>query len=183
MISTDPWWRRAIASLRSQWLATTLTIPLVLLGINSWTANQAAKEARIQAAQVERVAKLQESGKALDLALAGYFQSVADLSLSERKITSPGSYDRMPVKTAQTNLVQARASVHAALVNHASDVQALRGAVEQDDAALYMSALADMTEVVDTPPSIHRTGGDITVLGRLVQTRNRLVDDAIRNVS
>lgn len=182
MSSNDPWWKRTLASLRSQWLASTLIIPLALLGVNAWTANQAAKEARIQAAQVERVAKLQESGKALDLALAGYFQSVADLSLSERGITAQGAYENMPIKTAQTNLVQARASVHAALVNHASDVQALRGAVKPDDAKLYMAALADMTRVVDASPSIHSTGSDITVLGKLVQTRNRLVDDATTNI-
>lgn len=179
MSSPDPFWRRVLRGLRSQWLATTLLIPMGFLLVNNHLANEAAREARAHTAQVERVAKLQESGKALDLALAGYFESIAQVGLAERHMKMPGAYAQAEVPAAQKAVVEARVGAREALVRHAGDVQALRGALEPADAANYMRALANMRQTIDRDADITSTGQNITTLSRLVVARNELVDKAM----
>lgn len=179
MSSPDPFWKRIWRTVRSQWLATTLLIPMGFLLINNQLANEAAREARAHTAQVERVAKLQESGKALDLALAGYFESIAQLGMAERDMKMPGAYASVEIPGAQRAVVEARSEARKALVEHASDVQSLRGALEPTDAASYMNALAAMRQTIDRDADISSTGQNITTLSKLVVARNELVDKAM----
>jgi hypothetical protein len=182
MSSTDPLHLRLWASLRSQWLAGTLIIPLILLGLNVHTANEAAKEARIQSARIERINRFQDSGKTLDLALAAYFQSLAEAGLAEHKVKMPGAYELTPVRTAEKEVIETRESARQALVKHAGDVKALRGTIDEVEARHYMAALSEMTTTVDRTPDIKSTGANITVLSKLVVARDRLVDAAMKRV-
>lgn len=183
MSTTDPFWKRALRALKSQWLATALIIPMILLGINAHLTNEAAKEARLQSARVERVVRLQDSGKALDVALAGYFTSVSEAGLAERGIRVPGTYRTLPLEQAQTALVQSRITAREALVRHASDVQALRGTIDQAEAEKYMVALANMSAAVERDGDVLAAGQNITVLSNLVVARNSLVDEAMDGLS
>jgi len=183
MSSTDRLWKRLWNSLRSQWLAGTLIVPLVLLGLNAYHANQAAKEARIQSARIERITHLQESGKTLDLAIAAYFQTLAVAGVAERGMKMPGDYDIVPVKVAEKAVIETRESARQALVSHAGDVQALRGTIDQSESSEYMAALSQMSMTIDQPPDSKATGVNITVLGKLVVARNKLVDAAMSKVS
>lgn len=168
--------------LKSQWLATALIFPMAILGVNAYVANEAAKDARVQSARIERIVRIQESGKTLDLALASYFQSVSEVGLAERNLRMPGTYENTPVATARATVVEAREEAREALVKHASDVQALRGTLDQAEAENYMAALAEMGTTVERDADIDRTGESITVLGKLVVARNDLVDDAMGHV-
>lgn len=182
MTTAQPGWKRLLKGLRSQWLATMLIFPMLGLGVNAYFANEAAKDARMQTARIDRIGRIQESGKALDLALAGYFQAVSEVGLAERGLRMPGTYEDIPIPTAQTSVVKARLAARDALVKHASDVQALRGTLDPAEAEIYMAALADMSGTVEREADIGRTGDNITVLGKLVMARNSLVDDAMSHV-
>ncbi|MFN3627997.1 MAG: hypothetical protein ACK4S3_08980 [Parvibaculum sp.] len=183
MSSSDPIWKRALGVFKSQWLASVLLIPLGFALFNSHLASEAAKEARAQSVGIERVSRIQESGKALDIALAGYFQSVAEVGMAERKLQMPGTYAPIPLEKAQADVVQARTVAREALVEHASDVQSLRGTLDQAKATEYISELAEMSDVVERPAEIQQTGANITALGKLVVARNSLVDEAMKKVS
>lgn len=171
------------ASLKSQWLATALVIPLCFFILQTHTARQDAKEARVQSINVDRITKIQDSGKALDLALAGYFQSIADLGLAERQLRMPGDFKTKPVDVAQASVVQHRDEARNALAEHASDVQRLRGALEEDASTQYMAALATISTTVEGSADIENTGKYITVLSRLVVARNAMVDKAVNKIS
>jgi hypothetical protein len=182
MTAADPWWKRALRGLRSQWIASALVIPMCFLIVTNHLSSEAAKNARIQSARVDQIVRLQESGKTLDLALAGYFESIAEVGLAERNLRVPGRYQNVPLPQAQATVVQARLGAREALVKHAGDVQALRGTLDQSEAEQYISALAEMSATIDREADISATGQNITVLGKLVVARNNLVDEAMDQV-
>ncbi|MHA6721517.1 hypothetical protein [Sphingomonas sp. RS2018] len=186
MAAANPWWKRAWAglwaSLKSQWLAGALLIPIGFLIVNAIIANQQAREARVQAVNVDRISKVQESGKALDAALAGYFQAVAELGLAERHLRMPGTYKDIPVPQAQVAVVEARKEARKVLAQHAGDIQGLRGTFEQDAADRYMTALAQVSSTVEGEADINRTPDNIKVLGKLVYARNAMIDQAMKKV-
>lgn len=169
--------------LKNQWLASVLIIPLILLGINAYVSNEAAKESRLHSSRIERVVRLQDSGKVVDLALASYFSAVSELGLVERGIQVPGSYRAVPLDEAQKTLVDSRVAAREALVNHASDVQALRGVIEQEKAEQYMHALNEIRTAVDREADVLSIGGSITVLSNLVVARNGLVDEVMSDAA
>lgn len=171
------------SSLKSQWLAATLLIPLAILGLQTHIAHQDAKEARRASVSIDRISKVQESGKALDLALASYYQSIGQLGLAERNIRMPGAYADTPVSKAQNDVMVARSAVQTAMGAHAGDVQSLRGVFDPTAEARYFSALADVNSAIDNGGEIKGTGQNITVLAHLVKARNDLVDSAIKKVS
>lgn len=189
MAAASPRWKvilgkaRAFAgwlasSLKSQWLATALILPLGFFALQTHTARQDAREARTKAIAVDRLGKFQSSGKALDSALALYLQSVGELALAERNIQAPGAYTITPVKAAQTAVLEARKEARKALADHAGDVQSLHGYLDNGREQQYMSSLADINNVVEADANINATGNNIKALGRLVMARNALVDQA-----
>lgn len=182
MTAADPWWKRALRGLQSQWIASVLVIPMCFLIVTNHLSNEAAKEARIQSARVDQIVRLQESGKTLDLALAGYFESIAEFGLAERDIRVPGRYENVPLPEAQAAVVHARIGAREALVRHAGDVQALRGALDQREAQQYISALSQMSATIDREANIDETGENITVLSNLIVARNSLIDEAMDQV-
>lgn len=175
-------WGWLFASLKSQWLATVLVVPLAFFGLQTYVARQDAREARIQSINVDRISKIQDSGKALDLALAAYFQSISELGLAERHLRMPGTYADTPVPQAQAAVVEARNGARKALADHASDVQRLRGSLDPAASQRYMAALADINATVEGDADIDRTGANITALSKLVVARNALVDQAMKKV-
>lgn len=175
-------WGRLFASLRTQWLATGLIVPLAFFGLQTHVARQDAREARVQAINVDRIAKIQDSGKALDLALAAYFQSISELGLAERHLRMPGAFADTPPPQAQAALVEARKEARKALADHASDVQRLRGALDPTASERYMAALSSINATVEGDTNIDRTGANITALSKLVVARNALVDQAMKKV-
>lgn len=187
MASANPWWKRKLvwlgASLKSQWLATALLIPLAFFILQTYAARQDAREARVQAVNVDRITKIQDSGKALDLALASYFQSISDLGLAERHLRMPGAYKDLPVETAQASVIEHREAARKALAEHASDVQRLRGTLDDNASKQYMAALANVNATVESEANIGSTGQNITALSKLVVARNALVDKAMSKVS
>jgi len=186
MAAANPLWKRALAglwaSLKSQWLAGALLIPIGFLIINAVIANQQAREARVQAVNVDRISKVQDSGKQLDIALAAYFQSIAELGLAERRLRMPGTYADTPVPQAQAAVIESRKDARKALADHASDVQRLRGSLDPTASERYMAALADINTAVEGDADIDRTGANITALSKLVVARNALVDQAMKKV-
>jgi hypothetical protein len=176
----NSFWSKALASVRSQWIATSLTFPIIILSITTCMANQQAKEARRQASRIESISEMQESGQVLDAALAGYFNAVAQLGLAEHEIAGPGEYSVVPVSKAREDVMSSRTKVADALIDHAGDIQSLRGTLNQVETNTYVSALADMRRTVDRPAEIEDTGKNIAVLGRLVVARNALVDEALK---
>lgn len=179
-------WREALAkllaALRSQWLASTLFIPLAFLLYQNHVQRQATREDRIQSVNVDRIGKIQDSGKALDLALAAYFQSIADLGLAEHNLTMPGEFANRPVRQAQATVIERRDEARRALADHASDVQRLRGMLDAGATTRYMAALAAIEMTFEQPADINRTGVNITALSKLVVARNALVDGAMKRV-
>lgn len=171
------------ASLKTQWLATALIIPLVMLGVQTYVAQQSAKEARRQSINVDRINKVQDSGKALDVALASYFQAVTELGLAERKIKAPGAFQATSVPAAQVAVVDARKEARKALAVHGGDVQSLRGVLDPQATRQYVSALARVSNTVEDRGDIFSTGRNITALSKLVLARNALVDSAVKRVS
>lgn len=190
MAAANPWWKRALAglwaSVKAQPLATGLFLPLlvavIVLGVQVKIARDDAREARIQSINVDRMSKIQDSGKALDLALAAYFQSISELGLAERHLRMPGAYGDTPVPQAQAAVVEARKEARKALADHASDVQRLRGSLDPTASQRYMAALADINSTVEGDANIDRTGANITALSKLVVARNALVDQAMKKV-
>lgn len=186
MVATNLWWKKILDILRLPWLATVLFIPLaiavVVLGLQVRIARQDVREARIQAINIDRISKVQESGKALDAALAGYLQSTAELGLAEREVRVPGSYRNLPVSKAQANLVLSRVEAEKALARHAGDIQGLRGTFDQGAADRYMTELANINSLVDGEADINKTAANITALGKLVGARNAMIDQAISKV-
>lgn len=186
MAAANPWWKRASNALKSQWLAGALFIPLAIaifiLGLQVQVARQDAREARVQAINVDRIAKVQESGKALDAALAGYFQAVAELGLAERHLRMPGTYKDIPVPQAQVAVVEARKEARKVLAQHAGDIQGLRGTFDQDYADRYLTALAQVSSTVEGEANINRTPDSIKALGKLVVARNTMIDQAMKKV-
>ena len=170
-------------ALKSQWLASTLLIPLAFLLYSNHVQREATKQDRIQALSSDRINKIQDSGKALDLALAAYFQSIADLGLAEHNLRSPGTFEVMPVRQAQSKVVERRDEVRKALADHASDVQRLHGSLDAARSKRYMEALADIDTAVERPASIDQTGTNITALSELVVARNALVDQAMKKLN
>ena len=173
---------RLWAGLKSQWLATVLVIPIGFLIANAVIANQQAREARIQSVNVDRISKVQESGKALDLALASYFQSIAELGLAERELQMPNGYENIEVPDAHMAVVEAREQARVALAEHGSDVQSLRGTLDPDAVMNYMAALAAINDTIENNADINRTGENITALSDLVMARNAMVDEAMKVV-
>ena len=171
------------ASLKTQWLATALLIPLGLLGAQTYIAHQDAKEARRLSINVDRIAKVQDSGKALDVALAAYYRSVTELGLAERNIKTPGTYKLTPVPAAQTAVVEARTEARKALAVHGSDVQSLHGVLDPTATTQYVAALARVSDTIEDDGDTKDTGRNITSLSRLIVARNLLVDSAIKRVS
>jgi len=171
------------SSLKSQWVATALLIPIGFLAVNTYIAHQDARDARRANVSIERISKVQESGKALDLALASYYQSIAQLGLAERHIRMPGAYADTPIAKAQNDVSVARAAVQTAMGAHAGDVESLRGVLDPAAASRYVSALAEVNSVIDNGGEIKSTGANITVLARLVKARNELVDSALKKYS
>jgi len=186
MARVKPLWKRALAalwaSLRSQWLAGALLIPIAILAVSTYITHREAREARVQAVNVDRISKVRESGKALDLALATYFQAIAELGLAEKHLRMPGTYADTPVPRAQLAVVEARKGAQKALAEHAGDVQGLRGTLDQASASRYMAALAVISTRVESDANIDDTGRNITALSKLVVTRNALVDQAMSKV-
>ena len=174
--------RWLIASLKSQWLASALLLPLAFFALQTHTARQDAKDARIQAVSVDRLSKIQDSGKALDLALASYFQSIADLGLAEQHVRSPGSFTVTPVPHAQEAVVEARDGARKALAKHAGDIQGLRGTLDSTASANYMAALAVINTTIEGDANIDQTGRNITSLSKLVVARNALIDRSMKAV-
>lgn len=193
MAAANPWWKTTLlkarafgrwlaASLKSQWLATVLVVPLAFFGLQTYVARQDVKEARVQSINVDRLSKIQDSGKALDLALAAYFQSISELGLAERHLRMPGTYADTPVPQAQAAVVEARKEARKALADHASDVQRLRGSLDPAASKRYVAALANINAAVEGDANIDRTGANITALSKLVVARNALVDQAMKKV-
>jgi hypothetical protein len=190
MTAANPWWKRIFAglwaALKAQPLATGLYLPLlvavIVLGVQVKIARDDAREARFQSINLDRMSKIQDSGKALDLALAAYFQSISDLGLAERELRMPGTYADTPVPQAQAAVVEARRQARIALADHASDVQRLRGSLDAAASRRYMATLADINTTVEGNADIDRTGANITALGKLVVARNALVDEAMKKV-
>jgi hypothetical protein len=175
--------RRLWAALKSQWLATVLILPLGFLGLQTYIARQDAREARAQSVNVDRISHVQESGKALDLALAAYFQSVSELGLAERHLQMPGTYSAKPVPQAQADVLTARTEARRALAEHGADVQALRGTFDEVASTRYMAELANISATVERDADIAHTGSNITSLSKLVVARNALVDQAMQKVT
>lgn len=173
---------RLWAGLKSQWLATVLLIPIGFLVANAVIANQQAREARIQAVNVDRISKVQDSGKTLDLALASYFQSIAELGLAERNLQMPHGYEEIEVPEARMAVVEAREQARVALAEHGSDVQSLRATLGPHAVTNYMAALAAINDTVENNADINRTGENITALSDLVVARNAMVDEAMKVV-
>lgn len=186
MAMANPFWKRALTalwvSLKSQWLAGALLIPVGFLIVTTYIATQQAREARVQSVNVDRISKVQESGKALDAALAGYFQSVAELGLAERHLRMAGTYTEIPVSKAQATVVEARTDARKALAQHAGDIQGLRGTFDQAAADRYMAALAAVSSTVEGEADINKTPTNVTVFGRLVSARNTMIDQAMHKV-
>lgn len=191
MAAPNSRWRRFLTSigqtLKAQWLATALFAPLavaiIVLGLQVHFAREDAREARLHTINADRISKIQDSGKALDLALAAYFQSIAELGVAQQGLRMPGAHSVTPIPRARSRLVETRERARTALAEHASDIQRLRGSLDRDSATRYMSALADIQAVVEGTSDIQQTGGNITALSRLVVARNALVDDAMRPIT
>lgn len=174
---------RVFDVLKAQWIATALVFPIIILSISTCVANEQARSARMQAARIEKISAMQESGQALDAALAGYFNALAQLGLSEQGLKVPSEYEVLPVPRARDQLITARSGVTNALVEHAGDLQALRGSLNLAETNSYMSELADIRAVVDKPAQIENTGANVSVLSSLVVARNTLVDEALEQAS
>lgn len=69
------------------------------------------------------------------------------------------------------------------LAEHASDVQRLRGSLNEAASSQYMTALANIDTTVESDVDINRTGANITALSKLVVARNALVDSAMAKIS
>lgn len=171
--------RWLLASLKSQWLATVLIIPLGLFALQTQTARQDAREARAKAVAVDRLGKVQSSGKALDAALANYFQAIGELALAERKIEVPGSYAVASVDKAQSAVIGSRKEAEKALADHAGDIQSLHGSLDTVSEQRYMTSLASVSAVIESDADINQTGRNIKTLGQLVVARDALVDRAM----
>lgn len=190
MAAADPLWKRAwsklCASVKAQPLATGLFLPLlvavIILAFQVQIARNDAREARLQSINADRIAKIQDSGKALDLALAAYFQSISELGLAERHLRMPGTFSDIPIAQAQATVIGSRAEVRKALADHGSDVQRLRGSLDPAASTRYMDALARINATIEEQPDIERTGANITALSRLIVARNALVDQAMKKV-
>jgi hypothetical protein len=172
-----------LSTFKSQWLAATLLFPLAFFVMQTYVAREDAKEARRASISVDRISKFQDSGKALDVALASYFQSIAELGLAEQKLEIPGRYKNITLAAAQSHVVEARIESRKALAIHASDVQSLRGVFKPDMSKQYLHALVNVEDVVDNGGDIKSTGKNITRLAALVKTRNEMVDGALGKLS
>jgi len=154
------WLAKLWASLKSQWLASVLFFPLAFFVANAYLSDRSTRDGRVQAINVDRLTKFQESGKALDLKVAEYFDAVA----------------------AQGDTGKPKEVARAALRQHGADVQALRGVLEPDASRHYLSALANLSAAIEADSDISKTPSNITALGTLVVERNRLVDKAMQKV-
>jgi len=168
--------------IKSQWLASALIIPLIILGFQTYIARQDAREARVQSVNVDRISKVQESGKALDLDLAAYFQSVSELGLAERRLRMPGAYAEKPIKLAQADVLKSRLEARAALAKHGADIQSMRGTFDTQTSTQYMSELANVSDLVERDADLNNTGKFVTALSRLVVKRNALIDKAMNKI-
>lgn len=167
------------ANLGSQWLAVGLFFPLLFLLLQQCAATQTAKDDRQQNLKIERITEAQASGKELDVALAAYFDAIALLSLSERGIAMPGNFDPVTVDEGRDAVVRSRQQARVALAEHASDIQALRGAIDLDASNEYLVSLSDIQSVVEDPQNAEMAPTNIATFSRLLTTRNRLVDEAL----
>lgn len=181
------WWKRVsawvAATVKNEKVATALIIPILFLSFTTWWNYSEAQEARIKALQIDRITLVQDSGKELDLALASYYHSISDLGLAERGLKMPGDAKVVPVEKAKIAVVEARKEARTALVEHASDIQRLRGAFDVNASSQYMTSLAAINETIEHGASINKTGQNITTLSKLVVSRNELVDAAMDKVS
>jgi hypothetical protein len=173
---------RLLSTFKSQWLATVLLIPLAFLALQTYIARQDAREARVQSVNVDRISKVQESGKALDLALASYFQAVSELGLAEKHLRMPGTYANTPVDQAEVEVVTARTEARTALAKHGADVQAMRGTFDERTSSRYMGELAEVSEIIEKDADMETMGTNITALSDLVVARNALVDGAMKKI-
>lgn len=169
---------KAFRALRSQWLATVLIVPLALLGLQAWMASNQARDARIQAERSVSIDDMQRSGKALDAALAVYLTALAELGVSEQGLPLPNQVTATPLRVAEAEVTASRRRLDEAIIQHASDVQALRGTIDNADTSSYMNALVEVRKLADEPPDIGRTGANITAFSNLIVERNSLVDQA-----
>lgn len=174
--------RWLLSVVKSQWLATALLIPLGFLMFQTHIARQDAREARVQSVNVDRISKVQESGKVLDLALASYFNSVSELGLAQRHLRPPGTYADKPLAQAQADVVKARTEVRDALAKHGADMQAMRGTLDSNASSRYMVELASISDTIEKDADIANTGANISALSRLVVARNALLDRAMKKV-
>lgn len=166
---------RLLPSLRSRQLAGLIYVPLALALVGVYGNYWLAEQSRVQAIHDARLAKVQDSGASLDLALASYFQAVADLGAAEARQQVPGTFDLISIGQARDALGKARIRVRAAIERHAADMQSSRASLDADTASVYESNLLAVQSLVDNPPSIRDIGEPITIFGRLVKSRNDML--------
>lgn len=168
---------------RNQWLATTLIIPLAFMGVQIHVAHEDAKDARRQGILVDRVAKIQDSGKTLDVALAAYFQATAELGLAERHVTDPSTGEIANVADAKKAVSDARKGAEKAFADHSGDVDSNRGTLDPAAAANYVATLTDVSATIEGAPDVLKTKQYVTALARMVKARHDLVDRSLARAS
>ncbi len=147
--------------LRSQWLATALFIPLILLGAGWYFSTRSAHEASIQTFNVERVTEFQNTGEVVDRKVSAFFTATANGRATDA----------------------ARDAALESLIDHATKTESLRGVLEPSASRQYMHTLGELREAIEQTRGPTTAGYNTTLLGRVIVERRALADEALRRLS
>ncbi|HMG48784.1 MAG TPA: hypothetical protein VK614_15155 [Allosphingosinicella sp.] len=125
---------------------------LLLAVVQCSAAERAAKQASIQTYNFSRIAAFRDSGGAMDQRVAAFYDAAA----------------------AGRNLDEPRRVARSAIVEHATKAEALRGAIPSDQVTQYLALVRALNDTLDSTTDQTNSGRNITILGRVVSSRNQM---------
>lgn len=156
----EPWYAQLWAKIRP-WVTGAFAVALLLSVVQCVQAERTARTASVQTFNLERVSAFQDSGRVMDEKVAALFDAAAE---------------EAPLETQKRE-------ARAAIVSHASQVEALRGLLDPNLARDYMQRLVVLRGAVDATVDQTNAGTNTTALGKAVQARRALADEALQRLA